>query len=117
MRDAPATLSKIWEGLVRSYPKLAVKSALPELARQYMVQAETYFQGKDFAEAIEAYGKLIGVAPWFPPAYFNRAFLEGEQQQYKAAVADMQTYLKLAPNAQDAREAQDQIYAWQAKAK
>ena len=82
-----------------------------------MVQAETYFQGKNFAKAAEAYGNQIAVAPWFPQAYFNRAFLEGEQQQYKPAIADMQTYLKLAPNAQDAREAQDQIYAWQAKAK
>ena len=72
---------------------------------------------KDFVKAAEAYGNQIAVAPWFPQAYFNRAFLEGEQQQYKLAIADMQTYLKLAPNAQDAREAQDQIYAWQTKAK
>ena len=91
---------------------------MPELARQYQVQAETYFREKDFAKTTEAYGKLIGVAPWFPQAYFNRGFLEGEQQQqYKAAIADMQTYLKLAPNAADARNAQDQIYVWQAKAK
>jgi tetratricopeptide (TPR) repeat protein len=82
-----------------------------------MVQAETYFQEKNLAKATETYGKLIGVAPWLPQAYFNRAFLEGEQQQYKPAIADMQTYLKLAPNAQDAREAQDQVYAWQAKVK
>jgi tetratricopeptide (TPR) repeat protein len=109
---------KILDGLFRSYPKLAVKPAMPELARQYQVQAETYFQEKDFAKTTEAYGNLIGVAPWFPQAYFNRGFLEGEQQQqYRAAIADMQTYLKLAPNAADAREAQDQIYVWQAKAK
>lgn len=109
---------RIPEGLFRSYPKLAVKPAMPELARQYQVQAETYLQAKDYAKTIEAYGNLIGVAPWFAQAYFNRGFLEGEQQQqYKVAIADMQAYLKLAPNAADARQAQDQIYVWQAKAK
>jgi len=113
----PTGCPNILDGLLRSYPKLAAKPALPEAARQYMVQAETYFRDKDFAKAAEAYGKLISVAPWFPQAYFNRAFLEGEQQQYKPAVADMQMYLKLAPNAQDAREVQDQVYAWQAKTK
>ena len=118
MQDGQAICNgSIPDGLFRSYSRLAAKLALPEAARKFMVQAETYFQEKNFAKAIEAYGKLIGVAPWFPQAYFNRAFLEGEQQQYKAAVGDMQMYLKLAPNAQDAREAQDQIYAWQAKAK
>ncbi len=119
MSDGQAICNvKILDGLFRSYPKLAVKPAMPEFARQYQVQAETYFQQKDFAKTTEAYGKLIGVAPWFPQGYFNRGFLEGEQQQqYKAAIADMQTYLKLAPNAEDARNAQDQIYVWQAKAK
>jgi tetratricopeptide (TPR) repeat protein len=118
MQDGPAIVARVQDGLFRSYPKLAVRPALPEVAREYMVQAETYFQQKDFARAIEAYGRLIGVAPWFAQAYFNRGLLEGEQQQqYRAAVADMQTYLKLAPNAEDARAAQDQIYAWQAKAK
>jgi tetratricopeptide (TPR) repeat protein len=119
MADGQAICNvKIPDGLFRIYPKLAVKPAMPELARQYQVQAETYFREKDFAKTTEAYGKLIGVAPWFPQAYFNRGFLEGEQQQqYKAAIADMQTYLKLAPNAADARNAQDQIYVWQAKAK
>jgi tetratricopeptide (TPR) repeat protein len=117
--DGPANCSvKIPDGLFRSYPKLAVKPAMPEAARQFQVQAETYFKEKDFAKTIEAYGKLIGVAPWFAQAYFNRGFLEGEQQQqYKSAIADMQTYLKLAPNAADVRDAQDQIYVWQAKAK
>jgi tetratricopeptide (TPR) repeat protein len=119
MPDGQAVCNvRILDGLFRTYPKLSVKPALPELARQYQVQAETHFQEKDLAKATEAYSKLIGVAPWFPQAYFNRGVLEGEQQQqYKAAIADMQTYLKLAPNAEDARDAQDQIYVWQAKAK
>ncbi len=110
--------AKILDGLLRIYPKLAAKPALPEPARQYQIQAETYFQQKDIAKAVEAYGNQIAVVPWFPQAYFNRGFLEGEsQQQYKAAIADLQMYLKLAPDAPDARAAQDQIYAWQAKAK
>ncbi len=118
MLDGPTINSKVLDGLYRSYPKLAVKPALPEHARQYQVQAETFFQEKNFAKAIEAYGNEINVAPWFAQAYFNRGFLEGEQQQqYTAAIADMQIYLKLVPDAQDARAAQDQIYAWQAKAK
>ena len=103
--------------MIRTYAKLAVKPALPEIGRQFQKQAESYFQEKNYLKAAEAYGNLINVAPWFAPAWFNQGLLAGELQQYKAAITDMQMYLKLAPDAQDPRAAQDQIYAWQAKAK
>ncbi len=117
LQDGPATLAKVQEGMIRTYAKLAVKPALPEIGRQFQKQAESYFQEKNYLKAAEAYGNLINVAPWFAPAWFNQGLLAGELQQYKAAITDMQMYLKLAPDAQDARAAQDQIYAWQAKAK
>ncbi len=105
------------DGLVRIYTRLIAKPSLPEAARRFMVKAEHILMRRTLRSRSKN-GKLIDVAPWFPPAYFNRAFLEGEEQRnYRAAVADMQTYLKLAPDAKDAREAQDQIYAWQVKAK
>ena len=114
MQDGPATCQEVIDGVVRTYSKLANKPALPELARQSQVQAEAAFQEKNFAAAVKAYSRLISVAPWFPPAYFNRGVLEGEQQHnYGAAIADLRTYLKLDPNAADTRQVQDQIYVWQ----
>jgi len=117
MTDGQAILGKISDGLAKDYSKLATKPALPELARRYRTQAETYFRDKDLLKAIKAYSKVLDVAPWDPQAHFNRGFLEGEQQQYQAAIYDMGVYLKLMPNAEDARAAQDQIYQWQAKLK
>jgi tetratricopeptide (TPR) repeat protein len=117
MQDGQAIHVQVLDGVVRTYTKLAAAPPLPELARKYKVEAETYYQDKNVAKAIASYGKLNGVAPWFPEAYFNRALLEGEEQQYAAAIADMGIYLKLMPNAEDARAAQDKIYIWQAKLK
>jgi tetratricopeptide (TPR) repeat protein len=114
--DDIADGNKAYEGILRVYPKLQVKPILPENGRRRSVQAETYLSAKDYLKCIEAYRKLLRVAPWYPRAWFNLAFLEGEQQLFGSASADMKVYLKLVPDAPDARAAQDKIYEWEAKA-
>jgi len=117
-KDGEAMENRNLAGIIRTYPKLEVKPPLSELARQYKVQAEAFFRDNSFDKAIEAYEKEMGVSPWLPHVYYNLAFLEAEhKQQFDTAIEHMQTYLKLVPNAEDARAAQDQIYVWQAKSK
>lgn len=107
----------IQQGQTRLYPKLTVKPALPEEARKYRVQAEVAVREKKFKDAADLYLKALAVAPWWPTATFNRAVVLGETGDYVMAIGAMKYYLQLAPDAPDARAAQDRIYEWELKAK
>jgi tetratricopeptide (TPR) repeat protein len=106
---------EIRAGLVRVYLKLPVKPPLPEYARRYAVQAETFAREKSYDQAIDAYKKVTNAAYWWPDAYFNLAVLLGDQKKYADAIQYMKAYLTLVPNAPDARGMQDKIYEWETK--
>lgn len=118
MDDSNAVAPNIWDGIVRTYRQLGTKLVVPESVRQFTVQAETYFDAKEFGKAVEAYTQVLNIAPWVASAVFNRAMLRGDQLgQYESAISDMKYYIDLEPAAHDARQAQDKIYEWQAKAR
>lgn len=89
---------------------------LPEDANRYRVLAEQAVRDKKFDEAADDYGHLLEHAPWWPPAYFNRALVLANIGAYDEGVTEMKRYLALAPGASNARAAQDQIYVWQRRA-
>jgi len=97
--------------------KLPNRPELPEDARRYGVQATTAAENKSYDEAIALLTKSLGVAPWWAEGHFNRALLLSNQNRYQEAVTSMKQFLMLAPNAPDARAAQDKIYEWELKAK
>jgi tetratricopeptide (TPR) repeat protein len=109
----PAALEKFKEEAAR-YRALDPKPEPPEQVRRFRIQAESAVAGKRFDEAIEKYTSALEVAPWWPEGYFNRGLVLGETQQYDSAMNDMKRYLMLRPDAPDARQAQDFIYAWEA---
>jgi formylglycine-generating enzyme required for sulfatase activity len=89
------------------------KPQFPEEARKYKVQAEFAVQEKQFTKAVEFYGKALDIAPWWPEGHFNRALILGETKKYWDAMREMKRYLLLAPDATNARSAQDKIYQWE----
>lgn len=93
--------------------KIASNVELPEEARKYKVQAEGAVRAKDFSTASGNFMNAISLAPWSPSLYFNRALVSGELGEYKLATIYMKCYLKLAPEAPNARAAQDKIYEWE----
>jgi ankyrin repeat protein len=95
------------------YRESAVKPVFPEEARKYKAQAEFAFQQKRFEDAAEFYEEALKSAPWWPDGHFNRALILGELSRYEEAVREMKRYLLLAPDAPDARDAQDRIYQWE----
>lgn len=104
--------------VVRLYHTVRPKPSLSEDGRRYLVQANTHIREKRYREAATAYGKLIGSDPWWPEGFFNRAHLYGRfLKNYDAAIAHMKRYLQLAPNAKNARVAQDKVYEWEAEKK
>lgn len=98
-----------------AYRALAVKPSLPEQARKSKVQAEFAFEEKRFEDAVGLYEKALKVAPWWPDGHFNRALILAELYRYEEAVREMKRYLRLSPDAADARAAQDKIYQWESK--
>jgi tetratricopeptide (TPR) repeat protein len=105
-----------FEQVAAIYRGEAVKPRLPESARAYQVQAEDAVRDKDFDSAEELFGKALAIALWWPEGHYNRALVLAETGEYAAAVVEMQRYLELVPDANNARAAQDRIYEWQRKA-
>jgi len=90
---------------------------LGEEARSFKVQAEDAVKNKRFEDAADLYAEALQVAPWWPEGHFNRALTLGELKEFDTAVFEMKRYLRLAPDAANARAAQDKMYVWQAEAK
>ncbi len=105
-----------FEAEARKYRESAVKPAFPEEARKYKAQAEFALQQKKFENAVDLYGRALKAAPWWPDGHFNRALILGELSRYEEAIREMKRYLLLAPDAPDARDAQDRIYQWESVA-
>ena len=101
-----------FQEVVTNYLAANPKPQLPEEARKFKVQAEFAVQEKQFDLAIDLYGNALEIAPWWPDGHFNRALILGEAKKYWDAMREMKRYLLLAPDAPDARAAQDKIYVW-----
>ena len=113
---APAfadTASDPFQEIAAKYLAAKPKPELSEEAHKYKVQAEFAVEQKRTDNAIELYGKALAIAPWWPEGHFKLALLLGETGKYQEALREMKRYLLLAPDAPDARAAQDKIYQWE----
>jgi tetratricopeptide (TPR) repeat protein len=104
-----------FDAAAAAYRAAAVKPPLPEESRRFKLQAEASVRDKAFDDAAELYGQALETAPWWPEGRFNRAVLLAESEEFGEAVAEMRRYLALAPEAANARAAQDKIYEWERK--
>lgn len=87
-----------------------------QAARRFEVQAEGAVGDKDFEAAADYYRQALEIAPWWPPDHLNRALVLADTDDIPDAIIGMKRYLTLAPNAPNARAAQDKIYNWARKA-
>lgn len=108
-KEAKEIRTHIAELMVR-YPHLF---ALSEEARKAVIRAEAYTSEGKFEEAIQEYKNAIKLSPFFPALYKALALSYGQIKQYKKAIANMQIYLDLYPDAPDARAVKDEIYRWE----
>lgn len=96
--------------IIRRNPSL---SELPEEARRHVLRGEVLVKEGNFEQAVEEYKKAIHTAPFVAKLYFNTAMIYGELKNYPGAIRHMKIYLQSAPDAPDARAAQDEIYKWE----
>lgn len=100
-------------GVVTKYQAANPKPEFPEEARKFKVQAEFAEQEKHIDQAIELYGKALAIVPWWPEGHYKLALALAETKKYRDATREMKRYLLLAPDAPEARTAQDKIYQWE----
>lgn len=101
--------------IAEKYQTLTEKPTISEEQRKYIVQANALNDKEDYQSAVQYYDKAFSLNPVsYPSGYYNLALIAGLAGNYNYAILNMKKYLLLLPNAQDAREAQDKIYGWEA---
>jgi tetratricopeptide (TPR) repeat protein len=113
----PGTLDSMltkFKPLALEYNNLAIKPAIIEEQRKFIVQANALNENKKYDLALEAYNNAININQTsYPAAYYNMALISALSGDYQNAIFNMKKYLMLVPEAEDARAAQDKIYEWE----
>jgi tetratricopeptide (TPR) repeat protein len=97
----------------RKYRAMRVKPALPEEAHKYAVQGDFAVEKKNLDAAADRYADALKVAPWWPEGHFKRGLVLADLERYAEGIDEMKKFLLLAPDAKEARAAQDNIYKWE----
>lgn len=111
----PRDVEAEFEKAAVAYLAAAVKPDLNEDMRRLKVQAEDALREKRFEDVADFYGEAVEIAPWWPAGHYNRALVLSELKEYPDAVVEMKRYLRLVPEADNARAAKDEMYKWEAK--
>lgn len=90
------------------------QQTIPEEARRHMIRgqeaAETAKSAGDYKEAIIEFEQARTMAPDWPDVYFNLGMVQGTAGNYDEAIENLNKYLALVPNAEDAARVRDTIY-------
>jgi tetratricopeptide (TPR) repeat protein len=86
---------------------------LPDEARRRVVRGELLLKDGMLDRALVEFNEAQRIAPYVPKLYYNTALIYGQLKQYDQAIRQMHLYLQAAPEAPDARAAQDQITKWE----
>ncbi len=93
--------------------KLPTPPELPDEARRHVVRGELLVKEGALKDAVPEFEAALRLAPYVPKLYYNAALLHGQLKRYKDAMRLMKVYLQAAPDAPDARAAQNEIFAWE----
>ncbi|MFZ5787820.1 MAG: tetratricopeptide repeat protein [Acidobacteriota bacterium] len=93
--------------------KLPTPPELPDEARRHVVRGELLIKEGALKDAVREFEQALRLAPYVPKLYYNAALLHGQLKRYPEAMQLMKAYLQAAPDAPDARAAQNEIFAWE----
>lgn len=98
-----------------AYIAMLEKPVITEEQRKFMKQGMAMNEERQYNRAVFLYNKAMEINPIaYPAGYFNLALIASLAENYPFAIFCMKKYLMMMPNAEDAREAQDKIYEWEA---
>jgi tetratricopeptide (TPR) repeat protein len=102
-----------FEKAAQAYRIALVKPSLPEDAVRFKTQAEFSVKQSRLADAVDLFDQALVIAPWWPAGHYNRGLILGELKDYPEGIASLRRYLKLEPDAANARAVQLKIYEWE----
>lgn len=85
--------------------------------RRTVVQADAMLKENRTEDALLLYLKGLQTSPDWALGHYNLALIYASLELLPEAIKEMKRYLYLAPDAEDARAARDQVYAWEAHLK
>jgi len=107
------------ERIIALVQSLPAPPPIPAEAKRNLVKGATFHrEAKDpggVELALRAYEQALLAAPWWPDAYYNASLALVSAGRYDEAIQDLELYLLTMPKPSDAEEAQNQIYAIEAK--
>ena len=93
---------------------------IPEEARRHMARGQAAVEmaksSEDYEAAIREFQEAARLAPDWPDPYFNLGLVQEKAGKFREAIASLNRYFQLAPNAPDAAKIQEQIYKLEYKA-
>jgi tetratricopeptide (TPR) repeat protein len=95
---------------------LPTKPPLSSDADKQWILAENSVKEKDLDAAVEHYEAALEIQPMWPTGWYDLAMIYGEQKEYADAADALKHYLELAPDASDAKAANEQMIIWEDKA-
>jgi tetratricopeptide (TPR) repeat protein len=93
--------------------KMPTPPEMPDEAHRHVVRGELLLNQGMLERGLAEFNEALRIAPYMPKMYYNTALIYGELKQYDQAIRQMHLYLTAAPEAPDARTAQDEITKWE----
>lgn len=110
---------RLREQIISTALALNPRPAIPEEARRHFVKGTTIQRDAanegDAELAAGEYSAALLLAPWWGDAYYNLGVAAQMANRFDEALAAFRLYLLTEPPPEDARDAQDRIYAVEAK--
>lgn len=105
--------STLRAALFAASSRLPTPPELPDDARRHVVRGELLLKQGMLDRSLAEFNEALRIAPYIPKLYYNTALIHGQMKQYSRAIRLMRLYLQAAPEAPDARAAQDEITKWE----
>ncbi len=101
------------EKIIKHVRSMRQAPRTPEEVDELIGQAKYVFKHaktqEDYLGAVEAYKKIVNIAPWVGDNYFNLGVAQEQAGQLNDAIASFKLYLLASPDAKDAREVRERI--------
>ena len=103
------------EKIIKTAVGMKPAPAIPEDAERSVVRGTSFFQkatdGAGYKKAIAEFEAATNSAPWLALAYYNLGVAQEKAGLYKEALQSLKFYLMAAPDAKNARDVKNKIYA------
>ncbi len=114
LRRSPDDIA-LREKIIKTALKMKPAPTISEEAERHIVRGVAFFtkatDATAYKKAIDEFQAAADAAPWLATAYYNLGVAQEKAGLYAEAIQSLKLYLLAAPNAKNAREVKNQIYA------